>query len=247
MKCEFCGGNLSLEAEVCPHCGQVNKHAQQHIKDMKRYHGEFESTKKGVYTATKKYTEVTVRVAIIAVMVVLIVLLWLLYDNMYSIKRDIQRSMASRREAEYSEILDGYLAEEDYRGFLTFSQQKGIALYYTDGEFDAYQRLINAANCYFQVSQKVMEVTVSEEDDDVNLDYLCSNLNQFYDYSNPERYSYYKGEDREETWQALEQMEENIKLMLQTYCSLTEEEADSLRDLSEAKRTVLLEEKLGYD
>ena len=37
MKCEYCLGPLSLEDEVCPHCGRPNKHAKQHIRDMKRY------------------------------------------------------------------------------------------------------------------------------------------------------------------------------------------------------------------
>lgn len=247
MKCEFCGGDLSLEAESCPHCGQLNKHAQQHIKDMKLYRREFESTKKGVYSATKKYTEVTVRMVIITVMVVLIVALGIIYSNIYSIHRDVQRSLASRREEEYSRILDDYLAEEDYRGFLVFCESKGISLYYENGEFDAYQRLADAVGCYFQVSEKVMKVALSTEEDTLDSDSLCYELNQFYAYCDPEKYTYYKGEDRAETWQALERMEENIKLMLQTYCNLTEEETDSLKELSEARRTVLIEERLEND
>ena len=38
MRCEYCGGNISLEAEECPYCGAPNKHAKQHAKDMKKYH-----------------------------------------------------------------------------------------------------------------------------------------------------------------------------------------------------------------
>lgn len=245
MKCEFCGGDLSLEAEVCPHCGQLNKHAQQHIKDMKRYHGEFENTKKGVYSVAKKYTGVTVRCIIITVMVVLIVLLWLLYDNAYRIKRDILRNQASKKEEEYSEILDEYLAEEDYRGFLNFCEMNGISLYYEDGEFYQYRRLINATSRYFQVAIKVMELTVSREE--ANISYLCSNLSEFYDYLDAEKYSYYEDLNNEMVWQTLERLEENLKLTLRTYCNLTEEEADSLKELSDAKRTVLIEEKLLND
>ena len=60
MKCEFCNGNMSLEDLHCPHCGQINKHAQQHIRDMQRYQGEFNETKEDVITVTQKYSLVKV-------------------------------------------------------------------------------------------------------------------------------------------------------------------------------------------
>ena len=66
MKCEFCGGTLSLEEEYCPHCGQANKHAKQHIKDMRHYQGKFENTEKYVRNKATTYSEVSVRAIIIA-------------------------------------------------------------------------------------------------------------------------------------------------------------------------------------
>lgn len=45
MKCEFCGGTLSLENEYCPHCGRPNEHARKHIEDMRHYDSVYEETK----------------------------------------------------------------------------------------------------------------------------------------------------------------------------------------------------------
>ena len=89
MKCPYCGGNLSLEDETCPHCGRLNEQALQHVKGMKHYKGEFEHTKKHVYIATNRYTKVVVRVVIIALLFFVIIVLHNLGERCYSIVRSI--------------------------------------------------------------------------------------------------------------------------------------------------------------
>ena len=37
MKCKYCGYNISLEEEYCPHCGNKNEEAAKHIADMEQY------------------------------------------------------------------------------------------------------------------------------------------------------------------------------------------------------------------
>uniref|UniRef100_UPI0040571797 hypothetical protein n=1 Tax=Acetatifactor sp. TaxID=1872090 RepID=UPI0040571797 len=248
MKCEFCGADLSLEAEYCASCGQLNKHAQQHVRDMKRYHGEFENTKKGVYTATKKYTQITVRMVVIAIMVIAIGLIWLLYNQAYDIRRSIKQGAASRKEEEYSIIMDNYLKEEKFREFSNFCTQKGIEYYYADGAFEKFVPMYNAVYYYLYTLDSMMDlvsIVEKEEGNERYVENVCEYLNYFYQYCDLENFSYYANAKRQENMDAIAAMNNNIEIMLQVYCGLTEEEAASLKGLSEAKRTVLIEEKMG--
>ena len=104
MKCEFCNGNMSLEDLHCPHCGQLNKHAQQHIKAMKRYQGEFNETKEDVITVTKKYSQITVRCIIIVVLLIAVIVTAVLGSNAYSICRSMNRKAAERNKEENIKI-----------------------------------------------------------------------------------------------------------------------------------------------
>jgi len=66
---------------------------------------------------------------------------------------------------------------------------------------------------------------------------------EFYNAYDLSEYEHLENVDRPENLQALETMENNIRLILQTYLDFTEEETAAMRELSEAKRTVLFEEK----
>ena len=81
MKCENCGGRISLEDEFCPSCGAVNRNAQKHIKDMRRYQSTFANVQQDVQEATKRYSEVTVRIIMIAVLLIMAVLFSLVAMN----------------------------------------------------------------------------------------------------------------------------------------------------------------------
>ncbi len=251
MKCEFCGGDLSLEMENCPHCGQTNKYAQQHIKDMRHYHGEFENTKKGVYTATNKYVAVAVRVVVIALLVMLIGGLYLLGDRAYDVNRAIRKSDAKRHVEEYTRILDAYLIQEDFRGFYQFVEEKDINGYYEDGEYDDYTSLGYTVYSYLYVCERIMDLSAREPgqdgtDEDMAYDIagMCDSMDSFYTGA---QYSYtdYDGKPGKQVVRdALDVMKTNILLMLQTYCGMTPEELEDWEDFSTAKRTVLIEEKM---
>ena len=48
MKCKNCNANLQIEDEKCPYCGAENPFAKKHRADMKKYAGEFASTREEV-------------------------------------------------------------------------------------------------------------------------------------------------------------------------------------------------------
>lgn len=244
MKCEFCGGNLSLEAAKCPYCGQVNKHAQQHVRDMKRYHGEFENTKKGIYSVARRYSEMAVRFIIIGILAVLIIVMLFLNANAHSIRRSFRQRDAKRHVKEYCEILDGYLEEEQYRDFIIFSEEKYIDSFYEDGEYDEYRPIIRAVNYYLQMKDSLMQLIMADEEQkSMYVDNLCDYMSYFYEAVDRADSLFSDDEVPEETQKVLDTLEGKVQAMLCTYCGLTQEEALSLKELSEAKRSVLIEEK----
>lgn len=244
MKCEFCGGNLSLEAAECPYCGQVNKHAQQHVRDMKRYHGEFENTKKGIYSVVRRYSEMAVRFIIIGILAVLIIVMLFLNANAHSIRRSFRQRDAKRHVKEYCEILDGYLEEERYRDFIIFCEAKYIEGYYEDGEYDEYRPIIRAVNCYLQMKDSLMQLMMADEEQkSMYVNSLCDDMSYFYEVVDRAASPFYYEAVSEETGKVLDALEGKVQAMLCTYCGLTQEEALSLKELSEAKRSVLIEEK----
>ena len=79
------------------------------------------------------------------------------------------------------------------------------------------------------------------------IQYMGEQLNYFYDTLDMENYSYYESVDVEQAQVFLERMEQTVKVLLQTYCGLTAEDVESLKELSEARRMVLLEERMSYE
>ena len=250
MKCEHCGGNLSLEDLNCPYCGAINKHAQQHIHDMKRFQYEFQDTKKEVYAATQKYTGITVRALVIAVLLILSIGLAVIGSESYSIRRYIMEKRAERNYTQYSAIMDEYLENEDYIAFYAFVEANVINGY--DTPYEKYVPVIRVSNQYMYLYDHIMgtytKMRQSQDKETIErqVGYLSEQLNYFYNVLDMENYEYINGGDSPQNKAAIAQMESNANALLQTYCGLTSEEVAGLQEMSEAKRMVLLEERIVY-
>lgn len=242
MKCNYCGGNLSLTAEKCPYCGQVNEQARKHIGDMKRYHGAFEKTRQGVQESTGKYTGTVVRVVWIAVLVVAVVVTMILGTHTYEIRSGLKRHQAVKHAEEYMKILDQYLLEENFAAFSAFCDENYLDTY--DTVYEKYAQVLRASRQYTYVYSSIMELVSPPQyrETEDTLEYLTENLESFYDSLEEEPYMYYEGVNSEINKNALKAMEEKVGLMLQYYCGLSEETANAFRELSKAKRAVALEE-----
>lgn len=250
MKCENCGGNLSLEDLTCPHCGTVNKHAQQHVRDMERYHGAFQDTREKVYSVTRKYAGIAVRAGVIAGLLILTVVFAVVGARSYEIKSSLAKSRAERKFAEYSAILDGYLEEEDYLAFHAFAEANDIWGY--DSPYEKYMPVLRASSQYAYLYEAILRAyTVRQQEESEEgyaadqIKWTAEQLNYFYDSLDMEQYSYYEDANSQENREALERMEDHVKVLLRTYCGLTPEDAEGLRELSEARRAVLLEERMS--
>ena len=246
MKCEYCNGNLSLEDEYCPHCGQPNKHARKHIDDMRKYQGEFEDTKRYVREKTTGYTEITVRVVILSILIVLTLVFYAVGSNSWEIRREIRKSSAKRHYAEYSQIMDEYLAEGDFLKFYSFCEYKGIRSY--DSVYrEKYGEIMSACSWYRNAYEYLIDFACFDADDSVNqvTEMTGDALDYFYKYYRND-VGIYTGRDGEPELyrKTLDDMERNIELILSVYCGFSKEEAAAFPEMSKAKRNILLEEKL---
>lgn len=245
MKCNYCGGNLSLRDELCPHCGRVNRDAAQHIRDMRHYRGEFEETKEEVYTESRWHSGISSKVILLAVLVVLIVVFVLIENFFYEVSYRAKKMMAALRTETYCERLENYLEKEEYIELQAFAAAK--RLQYTDG-YEKYESVIGAAQSYANVSVQIMEFSQAEEEElSEQAEYLADSMEYFYKWSDMGYYDWMKETSTEENETALKQMRENIKALLMTYCGLTEEETEQLETMSNAKRAILLETGVRRD
>lgn len=249
MHCENCGGNLSLEELTCPHCGSINKHAQQHVHDMNRYQGEFADTQTNVYTVTQKYAGITVHAAIITILLILIVVFAVIASLDYEIERGIREGKAKRSYHKYTSIMEEYLAQEDYIAFSTFCDVNGIEPYDTD--YEEYYQIIRVSYNYRNIYEAIFEgrSNMQQKYADENtlenaIERIAECLSYFYDTVDVENYAYYDGVDTPEKQAIVNNIVDKVGVLLQTYCGLTAEEAEQLPTLSDAKRRVLLEERM---
>lgn len=245
MKCDYCGGTLSLENESCPHCGRPNPHARQHIEDMRRYEGEFERTKKYVYDKTKTYTQIVVRMIILAALVILSVGLFVLADNAYSLLRDWERNKSEKKYSEYSQILDGYLEEENFRAFVSFCEAHNLESYH-DAYAAKYQRVIWVSRYYVYLMDYLSDYAFPKSyTTQKQAEWVADEMGYFYQYLDQDPADYYMEVEHDPVVvQALDTMEKNVEQFLIVYCGFTGEEAQSMREISSARRQLLLEEKL---
>lgn len=244
MKCKYCGGILTLEDAQCPYCGKTNEQARQHTEAMKHYHGEFEHTKKKVRFIVGEYTQITVRFVILAILIIFVVAGLIVKGNAYSIRRAFIKQNAKQHVTEYTKLLERYLEEENYQAFLAFCNANYIASY--EDSFQQFYPAKRAAQSYCNVYTSVMKAAFLTDFEmlEQTANRLSEDLDYFYDCLNWDNLKYYDNAKIEENVKAMNTMEHNVTLLLNTYCNLSDEQAKSISDLSSAKRAILIEEAL---
>ncbi len=239
MKCENCGGNLTLEDVVCPHCDAVNPHAIQHIRDMKRYEKEFSGTKKDVYSVTKNYTGNVVRVVIIALLIIMTVICGVVSGKSYSIHRRIVEAESNKNAATCKAQINEYLENREYYALSIYFEEKHIETY--DSPFEEYGVIEFAASKYRYIYSTLMG-TMKPYDDDLSEEIrnIASYLGDFYEVYDEDSYRYMGTSEMNK--KAIAGMEEQIYALLQGYCGLTAEDIQALPTMSEAERALVIEE-----
>ncbi len=243
MKCKNCGAELNLEDPYCRYCGAPNEFAQQHIRDMQHYQGDFEETKADVYRKNNSSAGIAVRIIITAVLCLAIIITWMLGGSSYSVYRWKQRSTANKNYQTFSAQMDAYLEQGDYEAFDAFCKHYGIYGYW-DSKYESYSNLISAANHYSYIVETIREIVTPDSYGSRYNEYksLSDLLTSFYKYDFPDtRDSYEELSDTDKKY--IYDMQENISALLIADLGLSQEEAEQLKDLSESQRARLIEGK----
>lgn len=243
MRCQSCNAHLSIEDEKCPFCGTPNPEAIKHRQDMRRFSGEFHRTKSSVLRTSSETAQKSIRIMIICIMAVLVLISILILGNNWNISYAIQKSEAKRNYKEYSAILDQYEADGDAISFAAFYDEKSL---YGVDSYDKYQYYHRAAADYESIYYEVlrfMEETPLERTSSNSVKYLCDYIDYYYSYLGEEHYSFYEetGMYDEVHLQAVEQLTQKLEALLKFSFSLSDEDMENFRNLSNAEKQVLIE------
>ena len=245
MKCEKCGGNLTLEDVVCPYCDALNEHAVEHIREMNRYKREFEGTKDTIEAVAKSHSGIMIRIVTICVLIVLIIGCGILSSEAHSIRRNINQKNAKRELSDNQKILSQYLEDKDYYSFYAFINGRDIQTHM--GEYEEYGNLYFISMQYMQIYDIVLKLNDKDAytDKEYYKERLISVLNEFYRVYDEKEYCYVGESGRD--FEVAMDVENRIKAFLVTYVGLNKEDVEDMAELTNVQRSVLIEERYLYE
>lgn len=243
MKCQSCNAHLSIDDEKCPYCGTPNPEAVKHRQDMQRFSGEFHRTKSSVLKTSTETAQKYVRIMVICILVVLVITSFLILGNSWNISSAIKKSEAKRNHKEYTALLDQYEADGDAISFTTFYEENNL---YGIDYFEKYEHYYRAASNYQYIYYDLLELFEEEQWEGAHADsirHLCDSLDIYYRYLGEEHYSFYEdtGMYDEIHLQAVERLTQKLESLIQLSFSLSDEDTENFRNLSNAEKQVFIE------
>lgn len=244
MKCKYCGGDVTLDDHFCPHCGRPVDQSLRHQREMKQYETEFEETKQ---EALEKISEgrtdgtaVGIRLAAIVLLIIGIFAAIIGLDP-YSVQERRAARDVKKHFAEYTQEIDTKLENRDYLALDAFIEVHNLS---GVDQFREYSMIFTAVDQYVRIYHGLQDLVYSDEDVErlYYVQSLSRNYNDFYETAKGKYYS--RIEDTEKTDAAIADMEADLAVMVQRYLGLTKEETDSFKDLSDSRRTVILEQAI---
>lgn len=244
MKCEYCGANLNLEDKVCPFCGRENPFAVQHQKEMDQFNRDYNKTKKEVLENASKSSKRTVRITIIAVLVALVAVAAVVFALRDDIRYNLQEKQIAAKKAVYEKEMEQMMIDKDYLSLEAFMSEKRIS--YADAFSEYYELSHNLL--YYKWLVEDLTSLITFENRTYNYDSkeeLIKDISErAYNILKPVEINKYNEIEFEGLkGECIESIKEDTILLLKTYFNLSDEEAGSLKTLSEARINVLLEDK----
>ncbi|MEE0954879.1 MAG: zinc ribbon domain-containing protein [Eubacterium sp.] len=246
MKCKHCGAEISLEQKFCPYCGAPNDQAMQHASDMEHFRKDYAETKTDVYTKSKKFSGVAVRVVILAILIVATIGVTLYGVNYGSFYRHGIRAKSNKNFEEYSKKMDRYLEDGQYVEFDAFVESHAIWPTYDD-PYEDYM-LINRFCSYYSTAQEELMNFHTETDPDMLQSYSSLMIQAIEGYYSTFHDDSSLSEDdlkSDPYYEDICKVTDTMDELLVAELNLSSEDAASLRTLSEGKRSVLLEDAVG--
>ena len=247
MKCKNCNANLQIEDEKCPFCGAENPFAKQHRADMKKYAGEFNSTRSEVLANSRRFNRYTVKITIIAVLVALCAVAMILVLNTYKAKEYLREKKIEHNKTEHINRITELLDEGNYIGASNYVDAHSLS--YVD-PLMSYSRLFSVLRYYNVITDNINTLITWDLKDShyQDKDEVFSNLAQYvafiHDESIPKKYAA-AGSYSTDKLDYMNAIVSDMEILLKAYIGLHDEDMETLYDLTDIKRTLLFEERYG--
>ena len=245
MKCQNCGANLNLEDRFCSYCGEPNPFAVRHQEQMERYEKDYRETRKAVLEQSSRFNRRTVNITVIAVLTALIALCGLLYARADDIRWwKMERAVASQAEVHRQE-LDRLMEARDYPALNSYCRRNRID--YSDAlrEYDAVSDMTYRYMSFYDelmtlqgkradsgAFQYISESELTER--------IAVSIYSVYEAMEPRVYNAeaFQGE----RMAYMEDLRDHMEIMVSGYFGISPEEAAGMRDMTQTRIAVLLEE-----
>lgn len=240
--CRYCGGPLSDDTVVCPMCGLSATGEFQTPAANRKITYQTHIQRNGKIIHSRK--PIVIKLVILAVLLLAIFVCFFVASQSHVVSNSRLEREAKTHYAEYSQQLDSYLSEEDYMNFNIFWQQKKLSICDTN-LYDKYYPVSRLTSTYAYLYNDIVSAAFPTEYDnrETAIQSIASDLELFYEYD-LEHFSHYEAYNRPANVQAAARMEANLHNMLRTYCGLTDEDVNSLKDMSQNRIIILLEERI---
>ena len=249
MKCEYCGNNLKLEDKFCPFCGKPNRLAQQHQQEMQRFSREFRKTKADVLEQSSRLNRRTVRITILAILAAMCAGMAFLCVKADDIRwRRIEKQIEANADVHQKE-LDRLMEERDYTGvYMYYDRNRLNYVPSRTSPLHDYEAACYASRHYNRVYEDIMTLAIRDklenvyqyQTDEELIAETAKNIRACYEEMVPQ--SYHPEQWAEDKLAYMEDMDRMIQQLTVRYFGISEEQAAGMKNMSEAKLTVMLEE-----
>ena len=248
MKCPNCGANLTIDDEVCSFCGVENPYAEKHREQMRQFKTDYDRTKSQVLEKTQSHSKFVVKIMLIAIMIVINLVVILATVNSYDVESILINRRVNRNYDVHKAQLDKLEEERNFIGFYVYYYDNRL---YRSDLFDEYYAAYNVANSYEMVYSYMMGLVTEDEadsyyNDEQRVEMLAQQIDYLYKYSKPREYSdmtQYSEKHQAFMDDAILQIEE----LLQAYMNVPADKIAEFRELSSARRQIMIEEGLGIN
>ena len=161
-KCIFCGANIDIKADVCPHCGMKKVQFEQHREDMHRFSADYEKTKEEAVNRNVRFTSRVTYALIISVLVAACLLVALAITQNNQIFRVVNKR---KNEGNYNTVtahLEELLEAEEYDRFYEYIEDLHLYSNIRDdsSRYSEYEYLYEVST-YYQSNMRMLYAMAS--------------------------------------------------------------------------------------
>lgn len=255
MKCEFCGANIDIESDICPHCGLKKSQFEKHREDMHAFQTDYNNLKTGVVAENKTFSQKAAFLTVIAFLVILNLVLILCHAMNYEIYRFFTEKNLKNHISEHVQALSEFESENDYESLYQYYDAHQLNYISQEPSMKEYSLLNNMCiqyNSFMTYFPLVAFIDYSNHNSvDEQFEQYADLTVSSYDRIMEMNEKYIMNEDRgnlysessysDKHMQSYENIISNIDTFIQTYCKFSDEEMETFKSETKAGRIVMLE------